>query len=205
MKPKPLVKNAGKPKGFFGKLMIHAMNKEHTPLSLWGLDHLPEGQYRAALDIGCGGGVNLLRLSDFCNRVYGLDVSPLSVEESQKRCKKLIKNHLVRIELGSADHLPFPNDSFDLVTAFETIYFWPDLAACFAEVYRALRPGGIFLITNELKSDKDDPDKYAKLHEILELTVYDGEEMTAVLNSAGFADVTTHSEGEDWICAVARK
>lgn len=38
----------------------------------------------------------------------------------------------------------FTDASFDAVTAFETIYFWPDLPKCFREVYRVLKPGGTF-------------------------------------------------------------
>ena len=38
---------------------------------------------------------------------------------------------------------------YELATAFETIYFWPGLEKCFAEVARILKPGGIFMIVNE--------------------------------------------------------
>ena len=38
----------------------------------------------------------------------------------------------------------FAGDWFDAVTAFETVYFWPDLPRCFREVFRVLRPGGTF-------------------------------------------------------------
>ena len=36
-----------------------------------------------------------------------------------------------------------------MVTAFETVYFWPELAQNFREVYRVLKPGGVFFICNE--------------------------------------------------------
>ena len=205
MKPKPLVKNAGHPKGFFGKVMIRVMNKEHSSLSLWGLSHLPKKEYRSALDIGCGGGINLLRLSEFCDKVYGIDVSDLSVAESKKRCKKLLKAGRAEIATGKADALPYAEDSMDLVTAFETVYFWGDLTKCFSGVYRTLRKGGVFLIVNELKKDKNNPDKYENIREVLDLTVYDGEELVDALSGAGFKDASVFTEGDDWICAVAIK
>lgn len=205
MKPKPLVKNAGGPKGFFGRLMIGAMNKEHTPLSLWGLDHLPEKEYRVALDIGCGGGVNLLRLSDFCDKVYGVDVSDLSVRESEKRCKKEIRAGKIAVSIGKASSLVFADESIDLATAFETVYFWGDLKIAFAEVFRVLKKGGIFLIVNELTANENQPDKYKKVRQILDLSIYDGKELSDRLSEAGFSATTVYTQGEDWTCVVAEK
>ena len=39
--------------------------------------------------------------------------------------------------------------------AFETVYFWPELAQNFREVYRVLKPGGIFFICNEANGETD--------------------------------------------------
>ena len=205
MKPKVLVKNAGHPVGLFGKMMIRTMNKEHSSLSIWGLDKLPEREYVSALDIGCGGGVNLLRLADFCQTVRGVDRSELSVAESKKRCKKLIKKNRAEVLFGSAEDLSFEDGAFDLVTAFETVYFWQGIENCFENVYRVLTENGVFLIVNELKKEKDRPEKYADIKEVLDLTVYDGEELTGYLSEAGFSDVTVYTEGENWLCAVAIK
>ncbi len=44
---------------------------------------------------------------------------------------------------------PARRGAFDLATAFETVYFWPGLEKCFAEVCRILKPGGTFPICNE--------------------------------------------------------
>ena len=41
--------------------------------------------------------------------------------------------------------LPYETGKFDLVTAFETVYFWPDLKQSFSEVFRVLKPGGMFM------------------------------------------------------------
>ena len=186
-------------------MMIDAMNVEHTALSLWGLDHLPEREYYTALDVGCGGGVNVKRLASFCREAWGIDVSELSVKESKKRCRKEIKEGRTEIRLGSAENLPFSGNTFDLATAFETVYFWQDLEKCFGEVCRTLKENGVFLIVNELKKEKDRPDKYEELQKVLTLNIYDGEELTEALINAGFSDVTIYTEGENWICAVAQK
>lgn len=48
------------------------------------------------------------------------------------------------MQQASVAELPFEAEQFDVVTAFETVYFWPELAQNFREVYRVLKPGGIF-------------------------------------------------------------
>lgn len=50
---------------------------------------------------------------------------------------------------GSAELLPFGANHFDVITAFETIYFWPNLPNTLKEIKRVLKPGGTFLIVNE--------------------------------------------------------
>ena len=45
--------------------------------------------------------------------------------------------------------MPFPDGVFDLVTAVETHYFWPDMAADMREVFRVLKPGGGFILIAE--------------------------------------------------------
>ena len=57
----------------------------------------------------------------------------------------------------------FADDWFDAVTAFETIYFWPDLPQCFREVYRVLKPSGTFLICNESNGDTDKDEKWTEI------------------------------------------
>ena len=52
------------------------------------------------------------------------------------------------MQQASVAELPFEAEQFDVVTAFETIYFWPELAQNFREVYRVLKPGGTFFICN---------------------------------------------------------
>ena len=206
MKPKMMIRNAGKPKGLWGKLMISTMNVEHTELSWWGLSFLPAREYNTGLDIGCGGGMNIIRLADIClGKVHGIDVSPLSVKEATKRCKKLIKKDRVEVGLGNVSALPYPSESMDIVTAFETVYFWDKIEKCFAEVYRVLKDEGVFLITNELKAEKDDPDKYEKLESILQMNIYTEEELKSALQNAGFVDVKAEVKGKDWICVTAIK
>ena len=53
MKYHKLTENAAKPNGFWGKLMIKAMNKGHSALTDWALDHISIPSNGTLLDIGC--------------------------------------------------------------------------------------------------------------------------------------------------------
>jgi SAM-dependent methyltransferase len=57
---------------------------------------------------------------------------------------------LVRFETGDAEHLPFDDGAFDVVTNIESSHTYPNLRAFYAEVRRVLRSGGRFLYTDLL-------------------------------------------------------
>lgn len=94
------------------------------------------------LDVGAGTGRLALRLAKVGAEVTALDVS----EEMLKKLK--IKNHNLKTIVGEAEDLPFENESFDIVVATFLIVHLKDLRRFFDEVYRVLKPGGLFLVTN---------------------------------------------------------
>src|SRR5215831_14817973 len=133
-----------KPGGLLGGRMIRAMNLTHAALTDWGLDQLAVRNTAAILDIGCGGGRTVHRLAALAPgaKVIGLDYSATSVAASRDFNAKEIEAGQVRIELGSVAALPFADSAFDIVTAVETHYYWPDLPANVREILRVLKPGG---------------------------------------------------------------
>ena len=75
--------------------------------------------------------------------------------------------------------------SYDLATAFETIYFWPGLTQCFSQVAKVLKPGGYFMVCNE--SDGTDAASL-KFEKIIDgMKNYTAEDITAALKEAGFS------------------
>jgi ubiquinone/menaquinone biosynthesis C-methylase UbiE len=78
-------------------------------------------------------------------RVCGLDYSEVCVEKTTRLNRKAVRAGRAEIRLGSVSENPWPDNSFDVVTAFETIYFWPNFAGDLREVRRVLKPGGVFL------------------------------------------------------------
>ena len=134
--------------------------------------------------------------------VKGIDYSPVSVEKSKKVNDDAIAKGRCVVLQGSVADMMFADNWFDAVTAFETVYFWPDLPRCFREVYRVLKPGGTFLICNESNGDTDKDEKWTKL--IGGMTIYKDVELKAYLEQAGFHEVQIHKK-KSWLCITARK
>ena len=76
--------------------------------------------------------------------MQGIDYSAVSVEKARKVNAGAIAAGQCTVQQASVAELPFEAEQFDVVTAFETVYFWPELAQNFREVYRVLKPGGTF-------------------------------------------------------------
>ena len=100
----------------------------------------------------------------------GIDYSPVSVEKSKKVNETAVTKGRCDVLQGSVADMIFADDWFDAVTAFETVYFWPDLPQCFLEVYRVLKPNGTFRIGNESNGDSDKDEKWTEI--IGGMTIY---------------------------------
>ena len=91
-----------------------------------------------------------------------------------------------------------------MATAFETVYFWPEIEKSFAEVRRILSPGGIFLIVNEDDGLSGNNEKWEKMIEGMH--TYTPDELRTHLAAAGFRDVAVHrNESKHWLCITTAK
>ena len=100
--------------------------------------------------------------------------------------------------------LPFGDSQFALVTAFEIVYFWPDIEKSFSEVGRVLVDGGTFLIVNEDDGLSGNNEKWEKMIEGMH--TYTPDELKTHLTAAGFRNVTIHrAESRHWLAAIAQK
>ncbi|MDO5819312.1 MAG: class I SAM-dependent methyltransferase [Methanobrevibacter sp.] len=182
--------NMRKPEGKLGNIQLKSMNKEHTPVSLWGLKHLNISPDDVILDIGCGGGMNINRMAQGAKKVYGVDYSIESVNLSKEVNEDLIKEGRVEVHEGNVMDLPFEDNSFDIVTAFETVYFWPDIVKSFGEVKRVLKPGGMFLIGCEANGTNNLAMKF--FDKVIDMTFYEDKDLVGFLKSNDFKDVTVY-------------
>ena len=177
--------NFSNPKGFVGRLMLSGMNMGHSPMAKWGFAQFEVPATAIAVDIGCGGGYNVKRLLERVTEghVFGVDIS----EESVRKSIAVNRGEVGRrcdIVQASVEALPFDDGVLDLATAFETVYFWPDIAENFKEVRRVLTDGGRFVVIN----DPGDPDKHWE-DKIPGMRIHTAEQIAQAMEAAGFSDI----------------
>ncbi len=198
--------NTRKPVGFGGTIMVRLMNVCHSPIATWGFSKLSMRDNLNILDIGCGGGKNIatwLRKSKN-SHVTGLDYSEVSVAESSKKNKRAIKRNRCEILRGNVAEMPFSDNTFDCVSAFETIYFWPGLEECFTEVNRVLKHGGIFMVCNGSDGENESDEKWVNIIE--GMSVYNEDQLHSALEKAGFYKIKCYINTEKhWLCIFAKK
>jgi len=181
------------------------MNGGHSKLTDWGLTHVAVGPRDTVLDIGCGGGRTVAKLAAMVRegRVSGIDHSDASVAVSRKTNAAA---HNVEIFHGSVSALPFPDATFDVATAVETHYYWPDLVANLREVLRVLKPGGTFVLIAEAYKGGKHEKVMQQFERIAHVKLLRPDEHREVLASAGFSDVQVDElRDKGWICATGRK
>ena len=208
MKYHKLVENAEKPDGFWGKLMIRSMNRGHSELTDWALCHVNIKSGDHVLDVGCGGGRTVSKLCEMVGngKVYGIDYSDLCIKKAEKLNHKSVLCGKVKLQKAPVSALPFDSDKFDLVTAVETYYFWPDKLNDLREIWRVLKPGGKIMLVFEMLKDKNDPEKWSKVEERLNIESVSREDIDGMLERAGYLNIRTFvKSGTTWLCAVAVK
>jgi ubiquinone/menaquinone biosynthesis C-methylase UbiE len=100
-------------------------------------------QARTVLDVGCGTGFHLRRFASTAEAVIGVEPHPGLVRLAQRRNRGLAT---VDVRLGTAQDLPLPDASVDVVHARWAYFFGPGCEAGLAELDRVVRRGGTALI-----------------------------------------------------------
>ena len=207
---KKIVTQVRNPSGKLGCLIARGMNKGHAKLAKWGISKIIIKSNYYVLDIGCGGGGNLHSFGKIIKdgKIYGIDYSETAVNISKKINKTQIDNGIVEIYNASVSSLPFNNNFFNLITAFESYYFWPDLAKDLKEVYRVLKPRGKLMLINEgYLCDNKKKRKIAEKWSILgNFPIHSPKEYREFLTKAGFINIKIYEERKKgWIAAIGSK
>jgi ubiquinone/menaquinone biosynthesis C-methylase UbiE len=120
------------------------------------------------LDVGCGPGAALEHAATTGAGVAGVDPSPAMVARATRRVPS------AQVEVGSAEHIPFPDDHFTVVINVASFHHWADREAGLAEILRVLAPGGKLYVVEAALKEKTghglDPDEARLLaNKLLEL------------------------------------
>ncbi len=199
-----------RPAGLLGRFVLWNMNSRHSKVTDWGMSHISIDKRDTILDAGCGGGRTVNKLAAIASqgKVYGVDFSTESVAFARRINKQWIDTDRVEIREASVSQVPFSADVFNVVTAVETHFWWPDLPSDMREVLRVLKPGGVLIIIAEVYKGANTVtaklvEKYAHLSGMKLLTANEHRELFA---NAGYSDVKIIEEPrKGWICGIGKK
>ena len=133
----------------------------------------------------------------------GIDYSAASVAKANNVNSNAVSIHRCAVLQGNVADMIFASEWFDAVTAFETVYFRPDMLQSFKEVYRVLKSGGTFLICNECGGDNVEGEKWTET--VSGMTIYKDVQLKAILEQAGFHDIQIHKNEKGWLCILVQK
>lgn len=184
------------------------MNISHSSLTDWGLKHVAIEKHFTILDVGCGGGRTIEKLAALASEgtIYGVDYAKGSVAASRGRNARLIQAGRVEIEQASVSRLPFPDDRFDIVTAVETQYYWPNPVTDIQEILRVLKPAGTLVVIAESYRTSKSDTLQRPVMKLLKFTRLSVSEQRELFSAAGYKDIQIFEERRHgWICGVGAK
>lgn len=201
-----LIRQFRKPSRWVGRPFLWIMNQRHSHLTDWGLQHVQVGKDFTVLDVGCGGGRTIQKLAAMTNRkVYGADYAAGSIAESKAKNAELVRTGRVAIVRASVSALPFSDATFDLVTAVETQYFWPDLINDMKEIRRVLKPAAMLVVIAEAYKYGGNAKAHDGLLKLLGRGCMSVTEHRELCAKAGFTDVEIFEDRKrGWICVTGK-
>ena len=192
-----LFRQCRRPTGWFGRRLASAMNLGHAELTVWGRGYVRIEPEWHVLDVGCGGGqtIRTIAAAATAGHVDGVDYSAASVAVAQRKNADLIASGRVAVQQASVSRMPFADGAFDLITAVETHYYWPNLPKDLREARRLLKPHGrLVIIAETYKGRRTDWLYRPVMRLLLRATYLSVDEHRAALTEAGFAGVEVHTE-----------
>jgi SAM-dependent methyltransferase len=134
-------------RGFFDDLDHYHFEKLHHLLRLVAFDGY---RGRSVLEVGCGAGVDLARFAKGGADVTGVDLAPSAIELARANFAQ--QGLPGRFDVADGEHLPFPDNSFDLVYAHGVVQYTANPQRLVEECRRVLKPGGeaIFQVYNRI-------------------------------------------------------
>ncbi|MFH2059691.1 MAG: metalloregulator ArsR/SmtB family transcription factor [Pseudomonadota bacterium] len=131
-------------------------------------------------DLGCGTGELIEQFAlQSCDKLIGIDSSPEMLDQARKR---LANNQNIELRLGELEHLPMKNKEIDTAIMNMVLHHISQPKSSINEVFRVLKPGGIFILSDFEKHDKE------KIKEIMggSWMGFEKQEIKAWLTEFGF-------------------
>jgi SAM-dependent methyltransferase len=134
-------------RGFFDDLDQYHFEKLHHLLRLVAFDGY---RGRSVLEVGCGAGVDLARFAKGGATVTGVDLATSAIDLARGNFAQ--QGLTGAFEVADCEHLPFPDNAFDLVYAHGVVQYTANPQRLVDECRRVLKPGGeaIFQVYNRV-------------------------------------------------------
>jgi len=190
----------GHPRGWRGWVVGQLMAIKNKERSLWILSLLNLEPADRVLEIGFGPGVDIRRVAERVpmGLVAGIDHSEAMLRQAMRRNKEAIDAGRVELRQGTASHLPFASDSFDVAFAINVAQHWDSTLDAAGEIRRVLKPGGLVALAVQPRN-KGATEETA--HQI-------GQTLVEALIAAGFRSVRLEHrpmKPVSTVCALAIK
>ena len=179
-----LLQQSKTPSGLVEKRMMKLWNRAYLPMFVWVIRYLDRTSYPAILDVGVGNGRSTILLKETFpqSTITGIDISDTAIAQA-----KQIEMTNLNFERRDVRETGFSDESFDLITAFQTHFHWQNPEASFIELRRGLESDGLLLLAC----------KYNKLSYFIP-EVQSEEVFRGFLLLIGFELVTSQRKGS-WI------
>ncbi|MEY8561269.1 methyltransferase domain-containing protein [Jeotgalicoccus halotolerans] len=159
-----------------------------------------------ALDVATGGGHTANALAPVVHKVTAMDLTPEMLVSAEKFITGNGHTNVEFVE-GDAEKMPFKNGTFDLVTCRIAPHHFPNVKDFIKEVYRVLKPGGRFVLNDNVAPENDEFDffynKIEKLRDYSHFRAWKKTEWLSMLEAENFEihelhRFEKHFEFEDW-------
>ncbi|PVH75062.1 CgERG6-2 protein [Cadophora sp. DSE1049] len=168
------------------------------------------------LDVGCGVGGPAREIARFADcHVTGLNINDYQIQRATRAAGICGMADQLKFVKGDFMQMPFPDNTFDAIYAIEATVHAPSLAGVYSEIFRCLKPGGVFGVYEWLMTDKYDPTN--PTHRTIRLDIEQGDgianmvpisEAHLAISSAGFTllhaeDLATRPDPTPWYYPLA--
>jgi ubiquinone/menaquinone biosynthesis C-methylase UbiE len=140
----PLYEQFRQPTGYLGKIAGRLMTPRNKQLIDWTLEQLNIKPYQHMLEIGYGAGLTLQEVGRKLQIGFlaGIDHSAAMYQQAYQRNKRLVRQQLLQLHIGTVSELPYPSHYFHTIYGSNVHFFWKEPKYEFMQLARLLKTGG---------------------------------------------------------------